>query len=157
MGTGRATTPSQTTSSSQCPASTRARRHTRQNLSSVWRRGWWTWGICAIKATPTRPRSDRVRCRRRTRRQTQTGRTKRLRDRQTCPKLSKRRPRYCWRGPTRIKWKLRPRPQRKDRAKDWEQVIETSGNSGLKCVFWCSNNCIIYSWSLHCDRHTVLY
>lgn len=53
MDTVSATTPSQTTSSFQCPASMRARRHAQQNLWSTCCRDCRIWWICAMNAALT--------------------------------------------------------------------------------------------------------
>lgn len=119
----RATTLSQTTLSSLCPVSARARRHLQQNSSSLWCRDSWTWGICAINVTPISPCRDRAERWRRTRKRTQTGKTKRSRDRLTQPRISKHCHRSCWRHQTRLKWRLKPRHHHKERHQFWRTEV----------------------------------
>lgn len=145
MATAPVTTPSQTTFSSQSPASARARRQTRQNSSSVWCRGWWTWETCAITATPTRPNSERVR-----RTQTDThGQNKAAQRRADRPQSLPTLPHILQQSPDEDKAARTPAG-----SKGWEQLIEASENGGLKCVFRC-NNCVMLLWSQRCNWTTV--
>lgn len=109
--TARATTLSQTTSSSVCPVSVRAHRRVLQNLLSVWCRDCWTWGICAITAIPVLswPSKDRVRLWRCTRKQKQTGKAKCSRDQLTCVRISNVCHRFWWRHQNILKWRIKPR------------------------------------------------
>lgn len=161
MDMERATTLSQTTSSSPSPASTRAQRHAQQNLSSLWCRDCWTWGICVINVTltSTQPHKGRVRRRKHTRKQTQTGKTKHLRGQMTHPKISKHCHRCCWRHLTRIKWRRKPKPQYRERDKLWKNESKSEkalrarwGEMVWKCVLWCCN--FSFSLSIHHNYHT---
>lgn len=119
--TALATTLSQTTSSFLCPVSARAHRHAQQNLSSAWCRDSWTWGICAINATPAPNRASKERLRRwrRTHKRKQTASTKQRRDRLTRPTISKRSHRSWWRRQTRLLWRPKLRLHHKERRRIW--------------------------------------
>lgn len=123
--TGCATTLSQTTFYSACPAFARARKRARRNSPRLWRRVCWTWGTCATHATPApiRPSEERLRRWRRRRKRTRTGRAERSRDPPTWPKTSKRCRRFWWGRQTRPKRRLRRRPRHRQRQPElWRRL-----------------------------------